>query len=75
MLTDLGSAEASRTAISFRGVGVGIQVDEVQESENGFGQTKAALKELVDLRNDRVHHLIERFNLRSAAPSQGQASE
>lgn len=35
----------------------------IQMSEDGFVQTKSALKDLVDLRNDLVHHLIERFDL------------
>lgn len=35
----------------------------IEMSEDGFVQAKVALKELVDLRNDLVHHLIERFDL------------
>ena len=35
----------------------------IEMSEVGFVQMKAALKDLVDLRNDLVHHLIERFDL------------
>ena len=35
----------------------------IQMSEDRFVQTKSALKDLVDRRNDLVHHLIEHFDL------------
>jgi hypothetical protein len=35
----------------------------MEMSDEGITETKAALRELVALRNDIVHHLIERFNV------------
>jgi len=35
----------------------------IQMSEDRFVQMKSALKDLVDRRNDLVHHLIEHFDL------------
>ncbi|MBH3441886.1 OST-HTH/LOTUS domain-containing protein [Pseudomonas luteola] len=36
---------------------------QIELSEKRYAETKAALKELVDLRNELVHHFLQRFDL------------
>ncbi len=36
---------------------------QIELSEERYAETKAALKELVDLRNELVHHFLQRFDL------------
>jgi hypothetical protein len=43
-------------------LGFGFRIN-MQMSAERVAQTKASLKELVSLRNDLVHHFIERFNI------------
>ena len=50
--------------ISAQRVSIGSRVS-MQMSEDQHEETKSALKELVILRNDLVHHLVDRFDLGS----------